>query len=93
MEEKEFAMTPRTLWAAALAMLMLSTAAFAAGPTPKTTSSVIKKETIRRAGRDLAINISMNGTRLTGIVPESAEAIEPVISAVTLPSGETIALH
>ena len=34
-----------------------------------------------------------NGTKLTGIVQGKAEAMEPVVSTVTLPSGETVTLR
>jgi hypothetical protein len=102
----------------ALATLMLSAAAFAASPTPKATSGMIKKDTqtkdhiiknlsgrslnqggvsgkgtVRRGGCEEWGCGATNGTMLTGIVPERTEAIEPVVSAVTLPSGETVALR
>jgi hypothetical protein len=107
------------LSAAALATLMLSTAAFARGPTPRITSGVIKTNTqttqqiiknlsgrslsqarvsgtkgpVRRGSCEEWACGTSNGTKLTAIVQEGAEAIEPVVSTVALPSGETVALR
>jgi hypothetical protein len=34
-----------------------------------------------------------NGTQLTGIAPQGSKAKQPVVNAVTLPSGQTVDLR
>ena len=48
---------------------------------------------VRRGGCEEWGCGATNGTKLTGIAQERVEATEPVVSAVTLPSGETIDLR